>query len=155
MRSGAVPPPMIEIPADLAGSPPVRKAAAEARQAIQDAHRRAAARAAKAAAAVRAAEFRKGASGPFPMSWWSDYRAALDAEWDAREQEPGLDRHAVARIRVQREATFAARWRLWREVNRPPPVPLPPVETRSSRAARMASEEAEFQAELDRIFGPG
>lgn len=154
MRPSARPPVMVEIPADLSGYQSVRKAAAEARQAVQDAHRRAAARAAKAAAAVRADEFRKGASGPFPMSWWSDYRAALDAEWDAREQEPGLDRHDVARLRVAREATFAARWRLWRAVNRPRPVPPPLVESRSARVARMVRDNAENLADLDRTFGP-
>ncbi len=154
MKPGASPPTMPEIPADLSGSPPVRKAMMVARQAIRDAERRAAARAAKDAAAVRFAEFTAAAAGPFSWTWWTNYRAALDDEFDAREQEPGLDRHAVAAVRATREAVFGARWRLWRKVTGPQPVPPPPVESRSARVARMAREDAESIADLDRIFGP-
>ncbi len=84
-------------------------------------------------------------------TWWTDHRAALDAEWDAREQEPCLDRHAKTRLRVQREAMFAARWRLWRRVTGPQPVHAPVAVSPDDARAR---EDDRFIADLDRIFGP-
>lgn len=151
MRPGVEPPRMPEIPRDLSGCPLVRKAVLVTRQAIQDAERRAVARTAKRAAAGRAAEFKAAAAGPFPWTWWTNYRAALDDEFDAREQEPGLDRHSIAAIRTIREAVFAARWRLWQRVTGPQPVPLPPAETWPEIRARW---DAELEADLNRIFDP-
>ena len=152
MRPGARPPAIPEIPADLLEAPAVRKAVTLARHAAQDAERRVADRAAKQAATLRSAEFRAAAAGPFPWSWWTKHRAALDAEFDAREQEPGLDRYALAAIRASREATFAARWRLWKKVTGPQSIPvMAPVVV--SAADRRREDETEFEAELDRVFG--
>lgn len=119
-RPGAEAPTVPEVPADLAGHPEVRCLRRLAIDAAADARRRAGARTARAEAASRRADMvaRLRADPSAAWAWWRAMVAALDEEWDLREEEAADDPGRLDLVRCRREATMRARWSQWAAARR-------------------------------------
>lgn len=114
-RPGAQPVVLPELPRDVAGVREVREARRSAVAAVDDARRRAVARAARADAQARRAdaEARLRANPAAAWLWWRTHLADLDESWDAFESSVTDLRELVA-VRARRDAVIVGRWRSWR-----------------------------------------